>query len=219
MKRIFDIFFSGLVLLLVSPLFIPIIIVLLITGEHKVFYKQTRIGKGKKEFGLLKFVTMLSNSSNMTGGDVTLKNDPRVLPAGRFLRKSKLNELPQLLNILFGDMSIVGPRPMTGRNFEYYSEEIQNCIASIKPGLTGIGSIVFRDEEKYIDNTEKPALDFFKEDIAPFKGELEKWYAERANLGLDLKLIFMTIYVIFFPNSNIVTKTFTDLPRHKLFLP
>ncbi len=191
----------------------------MITGEHKVFYKQTRIGKNRKEFGLIKFVTMKSNSSNMPGGDVTLKNDPRVLPAGRFLRKSKLNELPQLLNILLGDMSIVGPRPMTGRNFEYYNEEVQKCIASLKPGLTGIGSIVFRDEERYIDNTEKPALDFFKEDISPFKGELEKWYSERANLGLDLKLIFMTLYVIFFPNSEIVTKTFKDLPRHAVFLP
>lgn len=219
MKRIFDIFFAGLVFILVSPLFIPIMLVLLITGEHKVFYMQERIGKGRKVFGLIKFVTMKSNSSNLPGGDVTLKNDPRVLPAGRFLRKSKLNELPQLLNIIKGDMSIVGPRPMTARNFEYYSDEVQESIASIQPGLTGIGSIVFRDEERYIEDTDKPALDYFKEDIAPFKGELEKWYTKRANLGLDLKLIFMTIYVIFFPNSKIVTKTFSDLPRHEVFLP
>lgn len=219
MKRIFDIFFSGLGLLIVSPLFIPIAILLRLTGEGKVFYKQERIGKNRKPFGLMKFATMLENSPNMTGGDITTKNDPRVLPAGRFLRKSKLNELPQLLNILKGEMSIVGPRPMTARNFGYYSEEIQTCIATLQPGLTGIGSIVFRDEEKHIGNSSKNTLDFFKEDIAPFKGALEKWYAERASFFLDLKIIFMTVWVVVFPNSKAVTKVFKNLPSHSLFLP
>ena len=115
MKRLFDIIVSSIALIVVSPLFIPIIILLRLTGEGKVFYIQQRIGKRGLPFGLYKFATMLENSPNMSGGDVTSGNDPRVLPMGKFLRKSKINELPQLLNIINGEMSLVGPRPMTSR--------------------------------------------------------------------------------------------------------
>jgi lipopolysaccharide/colanic/teichoic acid biosynthesis glycosyltransferase len=119
LKRIFDIVFSSIAILLVLPLFVPIIIILRFTGEGKVFYKQTRVGVDKKPFDLLKFSTMLENSSNMQGGDVTSANDPRVLPVGKILRKTKINELPQFFNILKGDMSLVGPRPTTFKNYSY----------------------------------------------------------------------------------------------------
>lgn len=188
-------------------------ILLRFTGEGKIFYKQERIGQGGRTFGLLKFATMLENSPNMSGGDVTFGNDPRVLPAGKFLRKTKINELPQLLNILKGDMSIVGPRPMTPRNFGYYSVDIQDNIKKLKPGLTGIGSIIFRDEERILAKSAKPPMDCFKEDIAPHKGALEVWYKKNQSFLLDLQLILLTAWVILFPLSDLTNKWFTDLPK------
>lgn len=213
LKRIFDVILSGLALVLISPLIIPIMILLRFTGEGKIFYKQDRVGHKGKIFGLLKFATMLENSPNMTGGDVTLGNDPRVLPAGRFLRKTKINELPQLLNIIMGDMSIVGPRPMTAKNFSYYSIDIQNDIKELKPGLTGIGSIIFRDEESVLVRSAKPPMECFKEDIAPHKGALEVWYKKNQSFLLDLQLITLTAWVIISPSSNLTHKWFNDLPK------
>ena len=112
MQRLLDILLSGIAILILSPLFLLIILILSITGEREIFFKQDRIGINKTNFGLLKFVTMLKNSENTGAGTVTLKNDYRVLPFGKFLRKTKLNELPQLFNILKGDMSVIGPRPL-----------------------------------------------------------------------------------------------------------
>lgn len=212
LKRSFDFISSGIALVLISPVLISIALLLRFTGEGKVFFTQKRVGRNGKIFGLFKFATMLENSPNMAGGDVTSGRDPRVLPVGHFLRKTKINELPQLLNILFGHMSIVGPRPMTPRNFEYYSIEIQQEIRTLQPGLTGIGSIVFRDEESILAKSQKPHLDCFKEDIAPHKGALEVWYKKHQGFGLDLLLIFMTAWVILFPKSELHFK-FRDLPK------
>lgn len=217
-KRVFDILFSLTALILVSPIFLPIALLLICTGEHKVFYIQERVGKNKKAFGLIKFATMLENSSNMTGGDVTTQNDPRVLPAGKFLRKTKINELPQFINILKGDMSVVGPRPTTFKNYSYYSEEIQLQIKSIKPGLTGIGSIIFRNEEVFVKNSGKDPQIFYKEEIAPFKGELEVWYSKNQSFFTDIRIIFITIFVVLNSNSNLVQKQFKNLPEHHIFL-
>ena len=132
---------------------------------------------GKKPFMIYKFATMLKNSSKMAGGIITINNDPRVTFMGRFLRKSKINELPQLLNIIIGDMSVVGPRPVMKVSFESYPEDIQKVIYNVKPGLTGIGSIIFRDEESIISSvTDEDPHEFYKRIIAPYKGELEMWY-------------------------------------------
>src|SRR5690606_2286133 len=111
-----------------------------------------RVGYKNKTFSIWKFATMLKNSPNMPGGLITTKKDPRITPMGGFLRKTKINELPQLINILKGDMSFVGPRPVMQKSFEQYPPEIQKIIYNVKPGLTGIGSIVFRDEEQLITN-------------------------------------------------------------------
>jgi lipopolysaccharide/colanic/teichoic acid biosynthesis glycosyltransferase len=135
---------------------------------------------------------------------------------GGFLRKSKINELPQLFNILLGHMSIIGPRPVMRVSFESYPENIQKVIYDVKPGLSGIGSIIFRDEEEIITKIENDGgdiWDFYKVTIYPFKGSLELWYQKKKSLFLDLKLIFLTLWVIVFPNSRIYEKWFKDLPK------
>ena len=139
MPRIIDVLLALLALLVLLPLFLPIVFILFLTGEHKVFFLQTRVGYKNKNFKIIKFATMLENSPNMGSGSLTLKNDPRVLPFGSFLRKTKINELPQILNIIIGDLSIVGPRPQMQVDFEKYSDGIQKKIYNVRPGLTGIG--------------------------------------------------------------------------------
>jgi len=215
MPRIIDVLLSILALLVLLPLFIPIVVILLLTGEHKVFYLQTRVGYKNKDFKIIKFATMLSNSANMGSGSLTLKNDPRVLPFGSFLRKTKINELPQILNIIIGDLSIVGPRPQMRVDFEKYSDDVQGKIYNVRPGLTGIGSIIFRDEESLISlaaENENPH-DFYKRVIAPYKGELEIWYHSHRSLFLDFQLIFMTAWAIVSPETRLYEKWFKDLPK------
>lgn len=203
---------SLIAILCLSWLLIPIMIILLCTGEHEIFYKQTRIGKGGKPFGVLKFATMLKNSENMGTGTVTTRNDPRVLPVGKFLRKTKLNELPQLFNILLGSMSIIGPRPMVQRGYEAYNEEVRRCYNDMTPGLSGIGSVVFRDEEYYISKATDP-VGFMRDVIQPHKGNLEVWYYNHRSLWVDFLLIFLTVWVVLFPKSELMYKVFPDLPR------
>ena len=218
MPRIIDVLLSLLALLVLLPLFIPIVVILLLTGEHKVFYLQTRVGYKNKDFKIIKFATMLSNSANMGSGSLTLKNDPRVLPFGSFLRKTKINELPQILNIIIGDLSIVGPRPQMQVDFEKYSDDVQGKIYNVRPGLTGIGSIIFRDEEKLITDVKNNGGDvweFYKGEIYPFKGKLEIWYQNHNSFILDMKLIILTAWVIFNPKSKIHEKLFKDLPKRK----
>jgi len=217
-KRFCDILLSTILLLFLSPLLIPIIIGLKLTGEGYVFYKQERVGFKNKKFSILKFATMLKDSPNMTGGVLTTKKDPRITPMGGFLRKSKINELPQLFNIFLGDMSIVGPRPLMDISFKTYSPVIQNVIYDVKPGLTGIGSIVFRDEEDlitHVKNNGEDTWDFYANKIYPFKGELEIWYQSNQSLVVDFKIILVTAWVILNSESNVVYKVFQTLPKRK----
>ena len=200
LKRTFDVLSSGIAIIILSPLLIPIIIGLKLTGEGYVFYKQERVGYKNKPFLIWKFATMLKNSSKMPGGIMTTKKDPRITPMGGFLRKSKINELPQLFNIFFGHMSVVGPRPVMKVSFEAYPKEVQKVIYNVKPGLTGIGSIIFRDEEELITDVKNNGgdlWDFYKNTIYPYKGNLELWYQNNKSFFLDLKLIFLTAWVIF----------------------
>lgn len=211
-KRLFDFVMALIACLVLLPFMIPIVIGLLLTGEHYVFYFQERIGKGGKPFSVWKFATMLKNSPNMGTGTITVRDDPRVLPMGKFLRKTKINELPQLINILIGNMSIIGPRPLVKKTFELYSEEVRECISKMTPGLSGIGSVVFRDEEYYISRAKKP-VEFAKECITPHKGALEVWYYNHRSLWVDFMIIFLTCWVIVFPKSDLVYKVFPTLPR------
>lgn len=215
-KRFCDIFVSSIALLILSPLLIPIIIGLKLTGEGYIWYFQERVGFKNKKFNIYKFATMLKDSPNMSGGVITTKRDPRITPMGGFLRKSKINELPQLLNILFGHMSVVGPRPVMPISFEAYPADVQKVIYNVKPGLTGIGSIIFRDEEVLITQVRDSGgdtWDFYTNKIYPFKGKLEQWYQENYSFITDLKLIILTAWVIVFPKSDLVNKWFKDLPK------
>ncbi|MCE1199800.1 MAG: sugar transferase, partial [Marinilabiliales bacterium] len=133
----------------------------------------------------------------------------------------KINEIPQLINILKGDMSIVGPRPLVDKTFDPYPQHVKERIYDVKPGLTGIGSIVFRDEEQLLSNTKLPTHQFYAEHISPYKGELELWYQKHLSFYTDWMLIFLTAWVIVFPKSDLAYKVFKDLP-HKpevLILP
>ncbi|MEM8946549.1 MAG: sugar transferase [Planctomycetota bacterium] len=212
LKRLLDLVIAGGTLLAFLPVGLPIAILLRLTGEGEIFYAQERIGKYGNKFGLLKFATMLKNSPNIGTGTVTVKNDPRVLPAGKFLRKTKLNEIPQILNVLKGDMSIVGPRPLTQQTFDFYSPEVQEKIKELQPGLTGIGSIVFRDEESIIAASDLEPLECYEQVISPYKGQLEMWYHQHRSFGVDLKLIFLTAWAILFSGSHLHTKLLSDLP-------
>lgn len=214
LKRLLDIIVSFITLLILLPLFIPIVIALRLTAEGEVFYFQERIGLNNSRFQIWKFATMLKNSMNMGTGSITLQNDFRVTPIGKFLRKTKINELPQIINILKGDISLVGPRPLVTKTFSAYSAEVQEQIYKVKPGLTGIGSIIFRDEESIISAVkDEDPHEFYKRVIAPYKGELEMWYQDHKSFFLDLQLIFMTAWVILFPESRLYEKWFKDLPK------
>lgn len=211
MIRFFDILFSGLAIIILFPFMLPIMIGLKLTGEHDIFYCQERVGKGGKIFKVLKFATMMRNSENMPGGVLTQKNDPRILPMGKFLRKTKINELPQLINIFIGQMSVIGPRPQAKRHYDLYSPEVKAAIDTIPPGLSGIGSIVFRDEEDML-NAVEDRDEFHDKIIAPYKGELEIWFTKHRNVINYFKLIFLTVLAVLKPSSNKWKTSFKDLP-------
>lgn len=211
MIRFFDVVFSGMALVVLAPLLLPIMLVLKLTGEGEIFFLQERVGQDEKLFKLFKFATMLKNSPSIGTGTVTMKGDPRVLPTGRFLRKTKINELPQLLNIFLGDMSVIGPRPQTPRCFDAFPIDSQEIIVQVKPGLSGIGPIVFRGEEDILDG-HAGTLDFYDNVIGPYKGKVEAWYSDKQHLSVYFALIYITVWVVLFPKSELVWRVFKDLP-------
>jgi len=209
--RFFDLVLSGLALIALSPLLIPIVLFLKFSGEGEIFFLQERVGKNREMFKLFKFATMLKDSPSMGTGTVTIKNDPRVLPAGKFLRKTKINELPQLLNVFIGHMSLVGPRPQAPRCFDAFPVESQDIIVQVKPGLSGIGPIVFRGEEDILEG-HSGTLDFYDNVIGPYKGDVEAWYVGKQGLIAYFSLILLTVWVVLFPKSDLVWRLFKDLP-------
>jgi lipopolysaccharide/colanic/teichoic acid biosynthesis glycosyltransferase len=210
MWRLVDLFLAVLVLFLLLPIFMPIMILLRFTGEGEVFFHQQRVGLGGKPFFIIKFATMLKDSPSMGSGTITVMDDPRILPLGGFLRSTKINELPQLINIIKGDMSFIGPRPQTDECFQAFPAQSQKAIARVRPGLSGIGSIVFRNEDVMIQ--EADAAHFYGEVIMPYKGLLEEWYVSNQSVVLYPTLFILTAWMVVFRRSNIVWKIFRTLP-------
>jgi len=216
-KRLFDILFSGVLLTVASPLFLLLIFAQIFFNKSDIFYLQKRIGYKNQVFGIIKFSTMLKDSENLPGGTITLRNDTRVTRIGRILRITKLNELPQLINVFIGNMSFVGPRPLVKKGFDLYTEEVQSFVYQSKPGITGIASIVFRDEERLVTESELAPVEFYKKYIFPYKGQLEKWYFENKSFGVDFLILFLTGLKIIAPGSKLEFKIFPSLPKSDYF--
>ena len=210
-KRVFDIFGALLLLLILSPLIFLTAFLLLLLNRN-IIYAKPRIGFQLKSFTILKFVTMIPNSHNMTYGTMTIGNDPRITPIGRILRKLKIDELPQLWNVLKGDMSFTGPRPLDKSEFDCYSDEVKNKIYTVKPGITGVGSIVFRNEDKILSDPTVSPISLYKQKIAPHKGELELWYLENQSFYVDFMILILTGLAIFVPNNQLIYRVFPSLP-------
>ena len=212
LQRILDIILSCIALIAISPILIIAMLILRITGEREVFFLQRRIGYGGRHFNLIKFVTMLKNSPSMGAGTITTHDDPRILPLGKVLRKTKINELPQLINVLKGDMSVIGPRPQTQRCFDAYTKAVQREIIKVRPGLSGIGSIVFRNETEMM--REKISVgEFYDDIIMPYKGKLEKWYVQNNSIFTYFLLIIMTVYVLFIGSPKLLYYIYSSLPK------
>lgn len=202
--RIFEILLSLLILITVSPILIILYIFIKINCK-KVIFKQQRVGYKGNYFKIYKFVTMKDNSE--IDGTITYYNDPRIIKFGRILRKFKINELPQLINIIKGEMTFIGPRPLTEECFNCYDKKIRENLIKIKPGISGIGSIVFVNEDKLLNKkcSEKNNI-FYKNCIMPLKGRLEKWYIDNKTFYLDFKIFIYTLIIMVFPKSFMYLK-------------
>lgn len=212
-KRVIDFAIALSVLVLLLPIWLIVMLILKLTGEGEIFYKQERLGYKNRRFEIWKFATMLKDSPNIGTADITVKNDPRVTTFGKFLRITKINELPQLFNILKGDMSFVGPRPLMENGFNDYPDYVQKRIYNVKPGLTGAGSVIFRHEEVHLTKIDLPPREAYRLVIQPYKGELELWYILNQSFKTDLLLLFLTVWVILLPGSELPYKIFSDLPK------
>ncbi len=193
-KRILDILITLIGTILFFPLIIVISVIILFSSGYPIFFLQERVGKDWKIFKIIKFRTMLKNADKI-GTNISSYNDSRITSFGRFLRKFKLDELPQIFNVLIGNMSLVGPRPELLKYVEYYADDYSE-ILKIKPGITDYASIEFKDESIFLnDSTNNEKIYLNK--ILPRKISLYKKYLREANLKTDLKIIFTTFKVIF----------------------
>jgi lipopolysaccharide/colanic/teichoic acid biosynthesis glycosyltransferase len=192
LKRVFDIVSAGTLLLFVSPLLIIVAVAEKLTGQD-VFFQQDRVGIGLQPFGVLKFTSMPKGSEKL--GMLAAADDKRPTKLGRFLRKTKINEIPQLFNVLRGDMSVVGPRPLFAKQVAKYDEHVQQAIATVRPGVTGLGSLFFSAEDELLASV--PEKDrFYDEVVQPQKGRIEVYYCENWSMGLDLQIVMLTALAV-----------------------
>lgn len=193
-KRLFDLTVSTLGLIVLVPFFLLIGFIIWLTSKGPVFYLQERVGKGGITFRLIKFRTMHTGSDKAAA--ITIgQRDSRITSVGYWLRKFKLDELPQLINVLKGEMSLVGPRPELKRFVDLYSPE-QQQVLTVKPGITDFASIQFRNENKLLEGKDDP-IDFYIREIMPVKLHLNLKYITDQSLWLDIQIIFLTIFSIF----------------------
>jgi lipopolysaccharide/colanic/teichoic acid biosynthesis glycosyltransferase len=189
-KRIFDLIFSTIGLLFLSPIFVVIAVWIKLDSPGSILFRQVRIGRFGKPFRIYKFRTMAVDADSK-GRQITAGDDPRITRTGRFLRRYKLDEFPQLLNVFIGDMSIVGPRPEVPRYVEMFHDQYKDVL-TVKPGLTDYAAIEFRDEESVLKQYANPEDGYIKE-VLPKKIELYKKYLTERSLKTDIKVILWTL--------------------------
>lgn len=193
MKRLFDIFASGLGLLFLSPLFLVLAIWIKLDSPGPVFYRQVRVGRGNKDFRIYKFRSMRVGADKQ--GLITVGgHDPRITRSGFFIRKYKLDEFPQLINVFIGDMSLVGPRPEVRKYVDMYTPE-QMHVLDVRPGVTSLASIRYRNENELLDKAENPDQ-FYIDVVMQDKLAIDLEYVQKASVGYDIKLILRTFWEI-----------------------
>jgi lipopolysaccharide/colanic/teichoic acid biosynthesis glycosyltransferase len=190
MKRVFDIAFSSAGLIALSPILLLAAVLVKITSAGPVFFKQERMGRGFRPFRIIKFRTMVVDAPAM-GGQLTAGRDPRITTVGRLLRATKVDELPQLFNVLRGDMSFVGPRPEVPKYVDQFRSDYEELL-SVRPGITDIASLKYRHESELLGDSDDPEL-LYEQQILPDKIALGKQYIRQQSLGLDVRLICRTV--------------------------
>ena len=189
-KRAFDVSAAVAGLLCLSPLFLVVAVLIKLDSDGPVFFRQERMGRGLRPFFIYKFRTMVSDAPRR-GGPLTFREDPRITRIGRFLRKTKIDELPQLINVLKGEMSIVGPRPEVRQYVEPFREDYEE-ILRVRPGITDLASLEYRDEAAILGTSHDPE-EMYLTRILPMKVNLGKEYVRRSSMVFDLMLIFKTL--------------------------
>jgi len=199
LKRILDVAVAGLGLLFLSPLFAVIAVLVKCGSPGPVFFRHNRIGRGFRPFGVLKFRTMVQDAPSQ-GGPITFGNDPRITPVGTWLRKTKLDELPQLINVFRGDMSLVGPRPEVRHYVEMFRDDYEE-ILRVRPGITALASIKYRDEATVLAGAADPEEEYVRR-VLPEKIRLAKEYVRRSSVPFDAILILLTLLALFRPGRS-----------------
>jgi lipopolysaccharide/colanic/teichoic acid biosynthesis glycosyltransferase len=194
MKRAFDIVVASIGLVLLSPLFLLVSILIKLDSRGPVLFKQERMGREFRPFLIYKFRTMFEDAPHR-GGPITFGGDPRITRVGRFLRKTKIDELPQLINVVKGELSFVGPRPEVRRYVELFRSDYKK-ILEVRPGITDLASLKYRDEEAILAKSENPEEAYMKQ-VLPDKIKLAKQYIDQSSFLLDLGIILKTLFKLF----------------------
>lgn len=208
-KRVFDILVAAIGLAVLSPLFAVVAILIRLDSRGPVFFRQERIGKGMRPFFIFKFRTMGTDAARR-GGQITFGEDPRITRVGRLLRSTKVDELPQLINVLKGEMSLVGPRPEVPRYVELFREEYRQILA-IRPGITDLASLRYRDESTILGQSSNPEEEYITR-VLPDKLKLSREYLQKSSLLFDLTLIFKTLLKLL-PCRGNVPETYNASPE------
>jgi lipopolysaccharide/colanic/teichoic acid biosynthesis glycosyltransferase len=213
MKRAFDLILSTFGLVLLAPPLVVLALLVKLGTRGPVFYRGVRVGRREKPFRIFKFRTMVEDAEKL-GGDSTPEDDPRVTATGRFLRKYKLDELPQLLNVFKGEMSLVGPRPQVPWAVALYTQD-ELCVLHVRPGITDYASLRFRDEGEILRGSQDPDKDYY-EKIHPEKMRLSLEYVRDHSLWVDFRILAMTLAaVIFRPQRGILAHKADDGPARE----
>jgi lipopolysaccharide/colanic/teichoic acid biosynthesis glycosyltransferase len=194
MKRALDVVVAVVGLMLLSPILLLVCVLVKVDSRGPVFFRQERIGRGFKPFRIYKFRSMVQDAPQM-GSLITCGDDPRITRIGKFLRKTKIDELPQLINVLKGEMSLVGPRPEIRQYVELFRQDYQE-ILKVRPGITDIASLKYRDESKLLGSLAKPSEEYVTR-ILPDKIRLGKEYVSRCSVVFDITLVFKTMLKLF----------------------